>query len=59
MQVPAGYDYGTLLIAGQNVTGTMHRFGEIMKVLYQKDCSYRRSDFTINYLGYTVLLYWF
>lgn len=50
-QVPEGYIFSTILVAGQNITGTMRRFGEIMRTFHQKDNSYRRTDFTINYLG--------
>ena len=51
-QVPPDYDFWTVLVAGQNVTGTMQRFGHVLRTMHGKDDSYRRSDFTINYLGY-------
>lgn len=51
MQVPAGHVYSTILVAGQNVSGTMQRFGELLRRKYKKDDGFRKADFTINYLG--------
>lgn len=50
--VPAGYIYETILVAGQNVTGTMSYWGRLLLEKYGKDTSYRDTDFSLNYLGY-------
>lgn len=50
-QIPSGYLFSTILVAGNNVTDSMMKFGEILRIMYGKDDSYRRSDFSINYLG--------
>ena len=52
LQVPAGYRYRTLLVAADNVTSAMKLYGEILMKHYDKDHSYRKSDFSINNLGY-------
>lgn len=52
-QVPAGYKYSTLLVVSDNVTSAMKLYGEILMKYYKKDHSYRKSDFSINYLGYS------
>ena len=39
------------MVAGGNVTDAMMRFGEVLRTLYRKDDSFRKSDFSINYLG--------
>jgi hypothetical protein len=51
-ELPAAYIFSTVLVAGNNVTHSMELFGYFLRTIYQKDDSYRRSDFTINYLGY-------
>ena len=51
-QVPAGYKYNTLLVASDNVTSAMKLYGEILMKYYKKDHGYRKSDFSINYLGW-------
>lgn len=51
MQVPAGYNFSTIMVAGQNITGTMRRFGELLRKVHQKNDSYQRDDFTINNIG--------
>ena len=51
-QVPPGYVYKTVLVGGQNVTGTMATWGHLLRKFYNKPESFRRSDFSINYLGY-------
>ena len=50
--VPVGYEYQTILVAGNNVTGTMMHWGKILQKHYGKDSSYRETDLTLNYLGY-------
>ena len=50
--VPVGYEYQTVLVAGDNVTGTMMHWGETLQRHYGKDSSYRETDLTLNYLGY-------
>lgn len=51
IQIPANYTYSTILVAGNNVTGTMRRFGEVLRKIYSKDLEIRRNDFSLNYLG--------
>lgn len=51
LQIPAGYVYSTVLVAGNNVTGAMKKFGELLQRMYSKDLEIRRTDFCINYLG--------
>ena len=51
LQIPAGYICSTVLVAGNNVTDSMMQFGNFLKTFYKKDESYRKSDFTINYIG--------
>lgn len=51
-RVPKGYSMETLLVAGSNVTGTMERWGRLLRLRYKKDDHYRLNDYTINYLGY-------
>jgi hypothetical protein len=50
--IPKGYSMETLLVAGQNITGTMDKWGRLLRMRYKKDDKYRRDDFSINYLGY-------
>ena len=49
-QIPVGYIVSSIIVAGSNVTDSMIRFGHALRTLYGKE-EYRRSDFTINYLG--------
>ena len=51
-EIPKGYVYETVLVAGENVTETMMMWGRHLQRFYNKDDSYRYSDFTVNYLGY-------
>ena len=51
-EIPEEYAYETVLVAGQNVTDTMMKWGKFMQRFYNRDDSYRYSDYTINYLGY-------
>jgi hypothetical protein len=50
--VPPLYMYKTLLVAGENVTGTMRKWGELLRKEYGKDDEFRKTDFSLNYLGY-------
>ena len=50
-QLPQGYTFSTILVAGDNVTDAMMLFGNSLRTQYGKDDSYRKTDFTINYLG--------
>ena len=50
--VPKGYAMETLMVAGQNLTDTMDKWGRLLRKRYKKDDKYRRDDFSINYLGY-------
>ena len=40
-----------MLVAGNNVTGVMKEFGEIMMKMYSKTLDYRKNDFSLNFLG--------
>ena len=51
IQIPAGYTYSTILVAGNNAIGTMRRFGEILRRIYSKMLEIRRTDICLNYLG--------
>lgn len=51
-EVPPGYEYETILVAGHNVTGTMSVWGDLLMKKYAKDTSYRDTDYSLNYLGY-------
>lgn len=50
--VPPHYYFSTVLVGGQNVTGTMDTWGQLLRTLYKKDDTTRRNDFSNNYLGY-------
>ena len=50
-QLPGAYIFSTVVVAGNNVTDSMMLFGDFLRTLFKKDESYRKSDFTINYLG--------
>ena len=50
--VPKGYSMETLLVAGNNVTGTMEQWGRLLRLRYKKHDHYRLNDYSINYLGY-------
>ena len=50
--VPPKYVFKTLVVGGQNVTGTMETWGGLLRKWYRKDDTARRNDFTVNYLGY-------
>ena len=50
-QIPQGYIVSSIIVAGSNVTDSMIRFGHALRTMYGKQDTYRRSDFTINYLG--------
>ena len=50
-QIPARYQYSTILVASNNVTGAMRKFGEVLRTFYSKKADYRRADYSINYLG--------
>ena len=43
-------------MAGNNVTGVMKEFGEIMMKLYSKSHDYRKNDFSLNYLGLVTIM---
>ena len=51
-EVPKGYVYETVLVAGQNVTGVYDRWGELMRLKFKKGNYFHESDFTLNNLGY-------
>ena len=55
LQLPEEYTFVTLLVAGDNVTDAMMQYGNILRTIHAKDDSYRKTDFTINYLG---LVHW-
>jgi len=40
------------MIAGDTITNTLMEYGEVLRVHYGKDQSYRKADLSINYLGW-------
>ena len=50
--IPAGYSIETLMVAGQTVSGTMEKWGTLLRMRYGKTDAYRLVDITVNYLGY-------
>lgn len=50
--IPPLYTYKSVMVAGDNVTGTMQKWGELLQKQNGKDGSYRRTDHSLNYLGY-------
>ena len=50
--VPKQYSMETVLVGGQNVTGTMEKWGELLRMKYKKQDKYRLADKSVNYLGY-------
>ena len=46
-------DTGTvyILVASNNATGAMRKFGGVLRTLYSKTPEYRKVDYSINYLG--------
>ena len=44
--------HSTILVAGQNVTDAMEIWGGILRLLYRKDPSTLKGDYTYQYLGY-------
>lgn len=51
-EVPEGYVYKTVLVAGQNITGTMEKWGKLLQQDYNREEWYRYNDLTNKYLGY-------
>ncbi len=50
--IPAGYSMETIMVAGQNVSDTIDKWGKLMRKRYGKTDCYRTTDPSINYLGY-------
>ena len=50
--VPQNYVFKSVLVAGENITGTMAKWGSLMRKMYSKESDVRKTDFSINYLGY-------
>ena len=50
--IPPLFVYKSFVVAGDNVTGTMKKWGELLRKQSGKDGSYRTTDHTLNYLGY-------
>ena len=51
LQVPQNYSVEFIMVAGDTVTGTLQQWGQMLRTYYGKDDHYRKSDFSINYLG--------
>ena len=47
--VPPNYVFKSVVVAGENVTGTMEKWGSLMRKMYSKKPV---ADFTVNNLGY-------
>ena len=54
MQIPTSYKYSTILVASNNVTNAMYKFGEVLRRVYSKSLDYKRTDFSLNYLGWDI-----
>ena len=39
------------MVAGDTVTNTLQKWGEMLRTYYGKDDRYMKSDLSINYLG--------
>ena len=52
LKVPKNYSVEFIMVGGDTVTNTIQQWGNMMRKYYGKDDSYRKSDFSINYLGY-------
>ena len=50
-QVPKNFTVEFIMVAGDTVTGTLQQWGQLLRTYYGKDDYYRKSDFSINYLG--------
>ena len=50
--IPPLYEYKSFMVVGDNITGTMQKWGELLQKQSGKDGSYRKTDHTLNYLGY-------
>ena len=50
--VPAGYSMETIMVAGNNISDTLGKWGGLIRERYGKKESYRLADYSINYLGY-------
>ncbi|XP_064616875.1 uncharacterized protein LOC135480876 [Liolophura sinensis] len=52
-RVPAGFTMETIVYYGNaGINKAFQGWGDILRTKYGKSSSYKRSDFTINYLGY-------
>ena len=51
LQIPVNYSVEFIMVAGDTVTGTLEQWGQMLRTYYGKDDHYRKSDFSINYLG--------
>ena len=50
--IPQDYVYRSVMVAGENVTGTLEKWGKLLRRRYQKNDFARRDDLSVNYLGY-------
>ena len=45
------YTVEFIMMAGDTVTETLQQWGQMLRTYYGKGDNYRKSDFSINYLG--------
>jgi hypothetical protein len=48
-EVPAGFVHQTLLVAGSSVTGTMDKYGQLMRTAYRTN---KTKDIVVEQVGY-------
>ena len=51
LQIPANYSVEFIMVAGDAVALTLGQWGQMLRTYYGKGDHYRKSDFSINYLG--------
>ena len=49
--IPKGESYEFILHVEDSINEAMEKWGKILLKKYNKGSSYRKSDFSINYLG--------
>ena len=49
--MPQNYSVEFIIVAGDTVTNTLQQWGQLLRIYHGKDDYYRKSDFSINYLG--------
>jgi hypothetical protein len=42
------------MVSAGNVTSAMKLYGEILRDMYKKSADYRKTDYSLTYLGYVL-----